>query len=247
MKNKLLALFLFVVLVVVGFVVAESQEDLELELAELELELIDGGYSWLVNATVDEGLDVSSVEVYTQNGTDVVATLEDIGSEGWHKVYLTELSGVEDVFDLRVSGAVEFDYIVDPAPAMQTVILNSTTNTTLDNLLGYCNATDGDGDNLVYDYVWYNGSTAYVNGTLFKEGSISTGGYHTCGIRANDSRVLCWGLDDYGQLGDGTIDPSNPDPTLTSDSSAYSSVSTGNRHTCGIRSNDSKVLCWGWD
>ncbi|MFT4309545.1 MAG: LamG-like jellyroll fold domain-containing protein [Candidatus Woesearchaeota archaeon] len=50
--------------------------------------------------------------------------------------------------------------------------------------------------------------------------SVSAGTYHSCGVRANDSRVLCWGYNGNGQLGDGTTDQ-RENPTLTSDSSSY--------------------------
>src|SRR3989339_823746 len=120
------------------------------------------------------------------------------------------------------------------------------SNSTTDNIKGYCNATDGEGDDLAYQYQWYNGSTVYFNGTLFKEGSISAGYYHTCGIRANDSRVLCWGRGNEGQLGDSsTAVHEVGNPNVTVDNSSYSSISTGRTHTCGIRANDSRVLCWG--
>src|SRR3989339_843725 len=74
--------------------------------------------------------------------------------------------------------------------------------------------------------------------------SVNTKGWHTCGIRVNDSRVLCWGYDNHGQLGDGQT-ANNGNPNITTDSSIYSSVSAGYYHTCGIRTNDSRVLCWG--
>src|SRR3989339_652390 len=136
--------------------------------------------------------------------------------------------------------------ILSSPPTMATVKINSTTNSSTENIKGYCNATDTDGDDLAYQYQWYNGSTVYFNGTLFKDGSISAGEFHTCGIRANDSRVLCWGDGDEGQLGDGsTAVHNNSNPNITTDSSAYSSVSAGSYHTCGIRQNDSRVLCWG--
>src|SRR3989339_839109 len=130
-------------------------------------------------------------------------------------------------------------------PVIQTVKTNSTTNKSNENIKGYCNATDTDGNDLIYNYTWYNGSTAYINGTLFKEGTISAGYGHSCGIRANDSRVLCWGAGSNGRQGDGQV-TDNLIPTLTTDISAYSSVSAGGYfHTCGIRANDSRVLCWG--
>src|SRR3989339_521606 len=129
---------------------------------------------------------------------------------------------------------------------MISVKINSTTNESTDNINGYCKATDADSDDLAYQYQWYNGSTVFINGTLFKEGTISGGSLHTCGIRANDSRVLCWGNGNYGQLGDGSTSAhNNSNPNVTTDSSAYTSISAGWRQTCGIRTNDSRVLCWG--
>src|SRR3989339_376708 len=243
MKNKLLILTL-VALTIIGVVIAQNQS-LEEELAGLEEELINAGFDWLVNATIDENLDTSTIEVFTQNGNEPLAVFENIQEEKFYKIYLTNLNGTQDVFDLRINGSIEFDQILDPAPTMSTVKINSTTNASNENLKGYCNATDADGDDLAYQYQWYNGSTVYLNGTLFKEGTISTGNLHTCGIRANDSRVLCWGEGANGRLGDeGTGD--NTVPNITTDNSPYSSVSAGYQHTCGIRQNDSRVLCWGY-
>src|SRR3989339_656479 len=243
MKNKLLILTL-VALTIIGVVIAQNQS-LEEELAGLEEELINAGFDWLVNATIDENLDTSTIEVFTQNGNETLAVFENIQEEKFYKIYLTELNGTQDVFDLRINGSIEFDQILDPAPTMATVKINSTTNKSNESIKGYCKATDTDGDDLIYQYQWYNGSTVYINGTLFKEGSISAGYLHTCGIRANDSRVLCWGDSLYGILGDGQNTTDRTSPYLTTDSSAYSSVSAGQYHTCGIRANDSRVLCWG--
>src|SRR3989339_247412 len=243
MRKKLLILTL-VALTIIGVVIAQNQS-LEEELAGLEEELINAGFDWLVNATIDENLDTSTIEVFTQNGNEPLAVFENIQEEKFYKIYLTNLNGTQDVFDLRINGSIEFDQILDPAPTMSTVKINSTTNASNENLKGYCNATDADGDDLAYQYQWYNGSTVYLNGTLFKEGTISTGNLHTCGIRANDSRVLCWGEGANGRLGDeGTGD--NTVPNITTDNSPYSSVSAGYKHTCGIRANDSRVLCWGY-
>ncbi len=82
-----------------------------------------------------------------------------------------------------------------------------------------------------------NDTSAYV--------LVSAGLSHSCAIRANDSRVLCWGGNNQGQLGNNDTGISRPFPTLTNDTSAYVSVSAGDAKTCGIRANDSRVLCWG--
>src|SRR3989339_84404 len=243
MKNKLLILTL-VALTIIGVVIAQNQS-LEEELASLEEELVNAGFDWLVNATIDENLDTSTIEVFTQNGNETLAVFENIQEEKFYKIYLTELNGTQDVFDLKINGSIEFDQILDPAPTMVSVKINSTTNASTENIKGYCNATDGDGDDLAYQYQWYNGSTVYFNGTLFKDGSISVGRTHTCGIRANDSRVLCWGDSANGKLGDGQDTINRLEPYLTTDSSAYSSINANYYHTCGIRANDSRVLCWG--
>jgi len=58
---------------------------------------------------------LSNVEVYEINGNVSVARFENITSSKFYKVYLTSLNGSQDTFDLRVSGSVDFDYVVDPA------------------------------------------------------------------------------------------------------------------------------------
>jgi alpha-tubulin suppressor-like RCC1 family protein len=75
---------------------------------------------------------------------------------------------------------------------------------------------------------------------------ISAGNAHTCGIRASDRRVLCWGAAGSGRLGNNTTTPDVLVPTLTTDASQYATVSAGQSHTCGIRTN-SVALCWGFN
>ena len=62
--------------------------------------------------------------------------------------------------------------------------------------------------------------------------SISAGGAHTCGLRA-DGTPICWGRDDYGE--------STPPEGET-----FTSVSAGGAHTCGLRA-DGTPICWGRD
>ncbi|HSQ65162.1 MAG TPA: hypothetical protein VLM85_18200, partial [Polyangiaceae bacterium] len=71
-------------------------------------------------------------------------------------------------------------------------------------------------------------------------------GNHTC-ARVDGEDVVCWGANQFGQIGDGTtIDrptPVNlglcscPDPVLL--------VATGATHTCIVRDNGGAVQCWG--
>jgi hypothetical protein len=76
---------------------------------------------------------------------------------------------------------------------------------------------------------------------------ISAGYYHTCAIADND-QVYCWGLNDYGQLGDGTTENRHV-PTQIGTDSNWRSVAVGDgallgRHTFAIRT-DGTLWAWG--
>jgi len=77
--------------------------------------------------------------------------------------------------------------------------------------------------------------------------SVSTSGSfdleqsHTCGIRSG--ALYCWGINDYGQLGNGTLDPSQT-PTQVGSGTTWSSVVAGGTSTCAIKA-DTTLWCWG--
>ena len=74
--------------------------------------------------------------------------------------------------------------------------------------------------------------------------SIAAGTDHTCGVRS-DGRLRCWGLDQSGQLGDGSTRGAAIVPAPTAiDDTGWKSVAAGAGHTCGIRT-DGQVWCWG--
>jgi flagellin-like protein len=127
-------------------------------------------------------------------------------------------------------------------------IINNVSITTFSyGLEGYCNATSINSSQiLTYEYSWKKNDVLNISGVLFKKGSISAGRSLTCGIRANDSRVLCWGDNGYGQLGNGSLGGISTVPILTSDTNSYLIVSAGWFHACGVRSNG-RVACWGWN
>jgi len=69
-----------------------------------------------------------------------------------------------------------------------------------------------------------------------------SGAYHAC-ARFDSGEVRCLGLNDVGQLGDGTFDAHGaPAPVAELDAL---SLSTGHDHTCAI-TRDGTVRCWGW-
>ncbi|MBN2422332.1 DUF2341 domain-containing protein, partial [Candidatus Woesearchaeota archaeon] len=73
------------------------------------------------------------VEIYEIDGTEKIAEFSSIISNGYNKVFLTNLVGQQDVFDLRVSdGAIEIDHIIDPSPStVQTTTATADTGTQL--------------------------------------------------------------------------------------------------------------------
>ncbi len=56
-----------------------------------------------------------NVEVYEKDRTEKIADFGGISNDGEYKIYLTNLVGEQDVFDLKIIGNVEFDYVVDPS------------------------------------------------------------------------------------------------------------------------------------
>ena len=72
--------------------------------------------------------------------------------------------------------------------------------------------------------------------------AISAGGEHTCAL-LDDARAHCWGWNDRGQLGDGTLLSQSTPTEITTDSNV-TAIATGERHTCGLLDNSS-IMCWG--
>jgi len=73
--------------------------------------------------------------------------------------------------------------------------------------------------------------------------SVSAGSAHTCGTKT-DGSLYCWGMNEHGQLGDGTT-IERPTPTReASDATDWTSVSAGTDHTCGVKT-DGSLHCWG--
>lgn len=75
---------------------------------------------------------------------------------------------------------------------------------------------------------------------------IRTGGNDTCGI-ATSGRLTCWGLNDAGELGNGTTSDESL-PTNIDSGTTYIAVATGSdggySHTCGITTSGA-LKCWG--
>lgn len=106
--------------------------------------------------------------------------------------------------------------------------------------------------------------------------ALAAGFYHTCGIRAVNRTVECWGDDNSGQatvplelqaerfagiaagryhtcgrLASGRIRcwGRNKEEQLSppDPSTRFARISAGGDHSCGVRAGDSVVLCWGYN
>lgn len=80
--------------------------------------------------------------------------------------------------------------------------------------------------------------------------AISAGDNHTC-VRFEDGTVRCWGANDQGQLGQGSIlyigDDELPDVAPVIDTGGtVVRIDAGGNNTCVIY-DDQRVRCWGWN
>jgi alpha-tubulin suppressor-like RCC1 family protein len=83
-----------------------------------------------------------------------------------------------------------------------------------------------------------------VKGLSSPATAVATGGLHTCSV-LDTGEVQCWGWNNHGQLGDGTITGHKPVPVETAGlSSGVTAVVSGFRHSCAI-TDTGGLLCWG--
>lgn len=74
---------------------------------------------------------------------------------------------------------------------------------------------------------------------------VSAGNHHTCAW-THDGRAYCWGANDSGQLGNGSVDDGTATPSAVAGGIAFRSLSLGGSRTCGVAS-DGAGYCWGYN
>jgi alpha-tubulin suppressor-like RCC1 family protein len=72
---------------------------------------------------------------------------------------------------------------------------------------------------------------------------MAAGSKHTCAL-TNAGAIKCWGLNDKGQLGDGTTSDSDAPVDVSGLGAAASTIATGEKHTCAVLTTGA-VKCWG--
>jgi alpha-tubulin suppressor-like RCC1 family protein len=107
----------------------------------------------------------------------------------------------------------------------------------------------GDGQ---YGHLAQNDSS-YANSSLpvlvqaggIKFTQIGMGYKHMCGL-ADDSKVYCWGKNEYGSVGTGSIDTSYDAPQWVAQDKTFASIIVGYYLTCGM-TQTKEIWCWGRD
>jgi PKD repeat protein len=83
-------------------------------------------------------------------------------------------------------------------------------------------------------------------GYAFKKISVSTGGAYSCGI-TTVGQAYCWGNQEGGRLGDGTMAPAGQyvtGPVPVAGGHTFTDIAAGGDHACGIATGGA-AYCWG--
>lgn len=87
--------------------------------------------------------------------------------------------------------------------------------------------------------------TIVVNGAKLNVTQLSLGYLHSCAITTAGA-VKCWGLNDKGQLGDGTTTTRLTPVNVVGLSAGVVGLSVGVYHSCALMTSGG-VKCWGYD
>ena len=95
------------------------------------------------------------------------------------------------------------------------------------------------GDNSTTD----SSTPVQVSGLTSGVSAIAAGGAHTCAL-TDAGAVLCWGLNENGQLGNGSLTNSRTPVQVNGITSGATRITAGHSHTCAVVSGAAR--CWGY-
>jgi len=75
--------------------------------------------------------------------------------------------------------------------------------------------------------------------------SVAAGGHHTCALSGSNG-VVCWGDNQFGQMGDGTTTMRTTPTAVSGLGSGVVTIAAGWRHTCALTTTG-RVKCWGYN
>ncbi len=84
--------------------------------------------------------------------------------------------------------------------------------------------------------------TAAVTVTVLTLASVTAGDLHSCAVTTNGA-AYCWGHNEYGQLGDGSL-PSRAIPTAVAGGLTFAALATWEFHSCAVTTAGA-AYCWG--
>lgn len=202
------------------------------------------GFSYRVLAPVRvSGLDTPAVQVSLLNATGCAVTLLG-GAMCWgdneygqigdgsqdSNGYSIDHYGARDVFGLTE----DVRKVAAGGRHMCALKQDGTVWCWGDNTYGQV----GDGDDTVLTRITPVQVTSLANVV-----AVDAGWYHSCALTAAGA-MYCWGRNENGEIGDGSIDDRHTPVAVTGLGSAVAAISIGQYYSCALLDNGG-VRCWG--